>query len=402
MAKTNEPADIEARSAKGGKKRRYTKYTRTHLKIRNLRFFIMWAALVALLVVGMIRIHAYFDRCLTELEAMQYTYVADEMAKIFTEKRFDELFEYETCDAEYLETRQDYVEYLNKLAGDALIEYTQTSSVNPREKRYLVTADGKAFAEFTLKETGKEYTYEIIPLIGYTDGDKYYEPGDIYINILQPVVYDYIIPSNATISVNGQTLGEEHAVGQDEELFFEGHLYKGVEGYKLRSYRFTCALGDPEVVVTGADGSDLTGVLQEVGQDTWKYEFAYQDEELKPMFENPAVEFVKQWCLFSTHNTKRANVTDLTLQGSSAYTFIQNYENTWITTADKYEFQNISTSNYAMIGDKVLTCEVFINYHTTSKRKVNDYPTRCRLYVVNTGKNWRVYDFELLSTTEQD
>ena len=73
------------------RRRKYTKYTRTHLKIRNLRFFILWLVLVGLLVWALVRIHAYFDGCLRKLESIQYTYVADDMAKIFTEKRFDEL-----------------------------------------------------------------------------------------------------------------------------------------------------------------------------------------------------------------------------------------------------------------------------------------------------------------------
>ncbi len=376
-------------------KRRYTKYTMGHLRFRNLRFWIFWLVLVALLVLALVRIHGYFDRCLKELESIQYSYVADEMAKIFTEKRFNDLFEYEHCEEEYLESREDYVAYLEKLAGDAEIEYTQIVSPNPREKRYLVTADGKSFAEFTLKETGEAYTYEIIPLIGYTDGDKIYAPGDIYIQYLNPVTYDYIVPDYATVSVNGSVLANTYIVGEPETLFFEEHLYKGAKGFKLVSYRFTCALDQPDIRVTDPEGNEVP--LAEIGQDTYKYSFIFNDAELKPQFENGAVEFVKRWCLYSTHNTNRAKVLELVVGGSNAESFIRNYENTWITTADQTAFQDISTCNYAMIDGKVLTCEVSLTYHTVSKRKANDYHNRYRLYIVQSGNTWKIYDFELLS-----
>ncbi len=383
------------------RRRKYTKYTRTHLKIRNLRFFIFWLVLVGLLVWALVRIHAYFDGCLRQLESIQYSYVADDMAKIFTEKRFDELFDYEqNKDAQYLESREDYIAYLTKLAGEAEIEYTQISSPNPREKRYMVTADGKAFAEFTLKETGEEYTYEMIPLIGYTDGDKIYAPGDIYIDTIHPVTYDYTVPDYATVTVNGQALDKSYLVGQPEDLFFADHLYKGVKGYQLVSYRFNCAMGEPEIAVTDAEGQSVP--LEEVGQDSYRFVFLYNDEELKPTFENGAVEFVKQWCLYSTHNTKRANVLEKVLAGSSAESFIRNYESTWITSADTYAFRDVSTCNYAMLSDKLLTCEVSLTYHTVSKRKENDYLNRYRLYVVNTGNSWKVYDFELLGAQSDD
>ena len=381
--------------SKNKEKKKYTRYTRGHLTFRNIRFWIFWLVIVGLIVWGFTKVHAYFEKNLIAYENAQYSYVAQDMFKIFEEKRFDELFEYESCDVPYMESKGDYIAYLANLTNGREIGYTQIGSENSDEVRYVVTADDKAFAQFTLKKTGETASFEVIPLIGYTVGVDLYEPGDIIMNTLQPVTYDYKIPSYATITVNGKELGEEYKVGE-ETLFFEGHLPKNskAESYRLVSYRFTCALGEPQVEVLDAESNPVE--LKPMGNDTYFFEFPYDDDELKSKCEGKALDFIKTWCLFSTHNTNKANVLNMTLKGSTAYEFITNYEATWITTADKYNFGDYSSKNYAWLGDDVITCEINIIYNTTSKHVDNTYDTKCRLYFIKSGNDWKVYDFELM------
>ena len=383
-------------TAKNKDKKKYTRYTKQHLVFRNIRFWLIWLVIVGLMVWGFMKVHDYFDARLAEYEAAQYTYVADEMAKVFEDRHFEELFAYENCDVEYMESKQDYIAYLNRLTAGREITHKQISSENSGEVRYVVSADDKAFGQFTLKKTGETMSFEVIPLIGYTVGVDIYEPGDIIMNTLHPVTYDYTVPSYATISVNGQLLGEEYKVSE-QTLFFEGHLPKNAsarDNYRLVSYRFTCALEEPDVRVNDADGNAVE--LTDKGQDTYEYEFAYQDDELKSKCESKAVEFMKAWCLFSTHNGKKATVQNMTVNGSKAYEFINNYEATWITSADSYAFGDYSSCNYAWLTDDVITCEVSIVYNTTTKHKDNSYETKCRLYFMKSGNDWKVYDFEMM------
>lgn len=385
------------------KKRKYTKYTRTHLRLRNLRFWLFWCAIIVLIVFGMIEIHKYFDEKLTQYEAAQYKYVAEETAKIFTEKRFDELYEYEAHkDEEFLETREDYDKYIRELAGDAEIEYTRISSESSHEIRYLVTADGKKFGEFTLEKTGETYTFEVIPLIGYKFGCDIYAPGNIYIDTLRPVTYDYIVPSNAVISVNGKDLGDEYIVGTPQKMFFEGHLPSGQEAFRLVSYRFNCALGTPDIRVLGSDGRDV--ILNEIGQDTYAYQFNYNDDLLKPQYESMAVNFFRTYCLFSSQSTNKQNLTNLIVKGSRALDYINNYEKKWITKPSSTEFQNIITKNYAVLPGDVLTVEVSGDYicRYNNTKKVNTYPSSLRLYYIKSGDKYLVYDFEMLYDSTEE
>lgn len=393
-------------------KKKYTRYTKGHLIGRNIRFWIFWLILVGLIVWGLMTVHAYFDKCLVEYEAAQYTYVAEDFFnEVFAKKDFAKLYEYENCDTEYMESKQDYINYLTVLTANKEITYTQIQPENSDEVRYVVSADDKAFGQFTLKkvyeqvedpethemkEQVKTYSFEVIPLIGYTVGVDIYEKGDIIMNTLHPVTYDYKIPSYAVITVNGKELGQEYIVSE-ETLFFEGHMPKNAtvrDNYHLVSYRFTCALGEPEIRVTDPEGNNIE--LAAKGQDTYEYEFVYQDEELKSKCEGKALEFMKAWCLFSTHNGKKSTVLNMTVTGSKAYDFIDHYETTWITVADETEFGEYSSRHYVQLTDNVISCEFHIVYNTITKHKENTYETNCRLYFMRDGNNWKVYDFEFI------
>lgn len=371
------------------------RYTRENLKKRNIRFYVIWLVLVGLIAWGLLTVHSYFQKNLTAYEAAQYNYVADDMAKIFTEKRFDELFEYEHCDVAYMESGQDYVDYLSKLTEGREITYKQIQAENVGEIRYAVTADDLAFAQFTLKKTGEVASFEVIPLIGYTVGVDLYEPGEIYMNILQPVTYDYTVPSYATITVNGRELNDGYKTGE-KTIFYDGHLPDKVklDSYSIKSYRFTCALGTPEVEVKDADGNVLELTAKE--NNVFVYEFPYDDEDIRYLVESKAYEFIRNWCMYSTHNIRRPAMLEQVVTDSAAHDFIMHYDIQWITEADEYGFGRFTSCNYALLTDNVISCEVAIVYNTVTSGVENTYETKCRLYFTGSGDSWKVYDFEMM------
>ncbi len=460
--------------------RKYVRYTEEHLKHRNIRFWVFYLILIILIVTAFVYAHGYFDRSLKEYEKAQYYHVADEMASVFTEQRYDELLALksvqESIDETKFESREKYAERLRELTDGALIEYNRVYSMNPNEIRYQVTADGKVYAHFTLVDTGEKRSFDLVPLPGYTLAADIYEPGEISVSIHAENTFSYTVPDYASVSVNGSVLDESYITntdsklyvdgasplynmvtytfsyslgvpeihvrgadgselamtdngngvftygessvhvykipttasisvdgavlsddflyGKEEAMFFEGHMPPDTEAYRLRTYRFNYAAGAPDVSVTDADGSAVE--LTQTGENSYEFEFKYDTENLKPIYEATAVKFLQQYLLFSTHNVYIGSVNELMLKGSKAYTYVNNYEKTWITKADKTEFQDVVSNNYAYIADNCVTCEVYANYHTTTRNKVNDYPTKMRLYIAFQGDIKKIYDFELM------
>ncbi|MBQ3668804.1 MAG: hypothetical protein II920_06225 [Clostridia bacterium] len=395
-------AALKPQASSGSKRKKYTRYTKAHLRHRNMRFWLFFLALAVLLVLGLMRVHAYFAEKLVEYEASYYTHVADEAFKVFSEKRFDELYEYETMTDANLEGKSEYVKYLSEVVGDGEIEYTEIAPRKANEKRFLVTVDGKAFAEFSLKKLeNDEFKFYVIPITNsYPWGHELYEFDTIDIDSKNPLLYDYYVPSYATVSVNGRELDESYISGEDETLFYDGHLPSGVNGFTITHYSFECALGEPEVKVSDAEGKAIA--LNDEGEGIYRFEYAYDDEVLKSQFEDKAMAFLKQWCLYSTHNANKNSVTDLCIPGSRAANFIKNYEQVWITKSDKQSFENASSRNYTMIDGQVLACDASVNYITVTKGKTNNYAMSMRLYFYEYKGEWLLYDFEMMGDDTTD
>ena len=403
------------------KQKKYTRYTRAHLRNRNIRFWLIYLVLIALIVLGLMEVHKYFEPKIEEFETTYYTHTADEMFnKYFADMQFDVLFEREETLKKHLnngnpEGFEEYVAYQEERIADGEVTYFEVAPKAANEKRFRVTVNDRPFAEFTLKrkvltdeETGEtvydektgevkydDFTFFVIPITNsFPWGHEIYEFGDIYIDSVSPDAqpYDYYVPSYAKITVNGRELGEEYVSGEDESIDIFANLGKYADGFTLRHYSFDCSLGEPAVTVADEDGNEIP--LKDLGENIYRFEYVYSDGELKPQFEETAIAFLKQWCLFSTHNVNKKTVTELCIPDSQATKNINNYEATWITKADKQAFANASSWNYTMVDGKVLICEVSINYQTVTKGKNNDYPMHMRLYLTKQKGEWKVYYFE--------
>ena len=278
------------------RKKKYTRYTEGKLRLRNIRFWVIYLVLVALLVFAGTHVYRYFDTSLTAYEevASKSQKIVDEVSAIFTEKHFDQLYAYEDPSLDYMETKEDYVAYLNRLTENAEIDCTLVRSEQPDEQTYSVTADGKSFATFVLKKSG-ESEFEILPMFGFTLRAEEYELKSIQTSILQLAAYEVTARDSDTVYVNGKALTAEQAISTGAKLFYDGHLPEGYPSPTLTTYRFTCALGEPEIRVVDASGSECE--LTKESDYTYSYQFQYADETMKPQFEANVLECAKDICL---------------------------------------------------------------------------------------------------------
>ena len=377
------------------RKKKYTRYTEGKLRLRNIRFWVIYLVLVALLVFAGTRVYRYFDTSLTAYEeaASKSQKIVDEVSAIFTEKHFDQLYAYEDSSLDYMETKEDYVAYLNRLTENAEIDCTLVRSEQPDEQTYSVTADGKSFATFVLKKSG-ESEFEILPMFGFTLRAEEYELKSIQTSILQLAAYEVTARDSDTVYVNGKALTAEQAISTGAKLFYDGHLPEGYPSPTLTTYRFTCALGEPQIRVVDASGSEFE--LTKESDYTYSYQFQYADETMKPQFEANVLECAKDICLYTTNNQMQARVLKRMETGSKAAEAIKNIDAKWLTKADKKSFENERTENYAMFGDSIFCCDVHFDYNTVSRGVANSYPTSYRLYFKLVNGAWLIYDFENL------
>ena len=376
------------------KKKKYTRYTAAKLRLRNIRFWLCWVALVVLIVIGIRYVYRYFDDSLRAFEAAQPDDIIEQTASIFTERRFDELYEYEDRSVDHMESKEDYVDYLNRLTENAQITYKEVASDDDSKRNFVVMADDKKFAGFTIRKTGEAAEFELIPLIGYKLKAEYYEFDSISTSVLQLATYQVTIRSTDMLLVNGQPLSENYIVRSGEVLFYEGHLPDGVPSPTLTTYRFTCALDRPVIQVKDANGEEYA--LHTDDDYTYSYVFTYCDAEMSAAFDELVLTCAKDICRYTTDNQTQGAVLKHMVDNSVAEVYIKNIEALWRTKADKYAFDNVSIRNYAKFGDDIFCCDISLNYNTTSKHVDNSYPVSYRFYFTRVKNEWLIYDFENL------
>ena len=323
---------------KAKKNRLFRRYTKGKLIFRNIRFFLFYLILLAAIGFGFYKVYVYVDNSLTAYEKAQSSYVAEDMASMFVEGRYDEIYNYEDASKLVMETKEDYVEYLKKLTEGTYITYKEVGTREQDERKFSVTSNGKTFASFTIKKSGESVD---CGLLGVVD---LYEFGSVSTDVIQPITYQVTIPDDARLIVNDEEVGKDNVVKDGIETFASGHLPNGYPSYTLCTYRFTIALGIPDIEAFDVNGKKLE--LTETSQDVYEHIFTFMDDELKPIHEKYIVEVGESICKFMTENCSKYTLLKLLKDNSPASKAINETDASWLTEAQEYKFRNIRTENY--------------------------------------------------------
>ena len=370
---------------KAKKNRLFRRYTKGKLIFRNIRFALFYLILLGAIGFGFYKVYIYMDQCLIAYENAQSKYVAEEMASMFVERRYDELYSYEDATKLVMETKEDYVNYLKELTEGTYITYKEVGTREQDERKFSVSSNGKKYASFTIKKNGQVVDCGILGQV------ELYEFGTVSTDVIQPITYQVTMPDDGKLYVNGEVLGEENIVESGIETFASGHLPTGFPSYTLCTYRFTIALGIPKIEAYDVEGKKIA--LTETSQDVFEHIYTFSDEELKPELENFVITAGKNICLFMTENCSKYTVLKFMKDNSSAAKAINETDATWLTEAQEYEFRNIRTENYVKYSDDVISCELYLDFDTVSRKIPNSYPYHIRFFLTKVGGEWKIYDF---------
>ncbi len=374
-------------SKKSKEKRLFKRYRKGKLIFRNIRFFIFYLILLCAIGFGFYKVYLYVDESLTNYEKAQSSYVAEDMARMFTERRYEALYEYEDASKLDIETKDDYVAYLNKLTEGTYISYKEVGTREQDVKKYSVASNGKTFASFTIKKSGERLDCGLLGIVDL------YEFGTVSTDIIQPISYQVTIPDDANLYVNGNIVDRNKIIKSGIETFATGHLPEGYPSFSLCTYRFTASLGVPAIEAKDINGKEI--VLKETSQDVFESVFSFNDEELKPVHEEYIVDVAEKICMFMSKKTSRDVVLRTMQKDSKAAKAITETDVMWLTEARKFSFRNVRTENYFSYSDDVFSCELYLDYDivTKSNNAENTYPYHIRFFVQRVGNEWKVYDF---------
>lgn len=398
-------ANAQKRARKNAKlERQLSKYRTSRLRRKNTRFKILYVTLLLILALGGYMVYDYMHDSMLKYEAAQthaLRAVLAQCADMFTSRDYGAWFECEDPSGFTLETERDYAQYADALLAGKTIEYYQVRSDDAELRRYQVTADRRAFAEFSLKRTGETVDCGIFKTVEYWA----LVPGSIDLNILTPKTYAIEVPETAEVYVNGARVGAEYITSSGILNAAAEYIPPDVPVDTRCVYTLTWSLDAPEFTALNANGAPLK--LNAVSDSAYASEITYSDTELRPLHEQYAIDTVTSISRYLYYtNTREMNSLTKVLSymqpDSEAEKRMRNLGKYGQDEVAKLSLEDMVTYNYAEYGDEVFSCTV--KFNSVIQKLGNDYslPTTYTLfYRKQANGEWKLYDYAQYDLTEE-
>ncbi len=351
-------------------------------KARSYIFYpVYWCMVLLCLGAIALMMRVLWDN-MADYEASMPKYVAQEVEKIFTERDFETMYEYDS--EAYLagsEGKQAYVEYMNRLTAGYEISCKEHFSVNPDEKIYQVKFGANKLATYTLHKSGEKSKF----------GNVLWELKGIETSVITTQEYRITAPESSSVYADGQLLDDSHVVERGLELT-EGYLPEGYEHDKWQTYSVKRCFSVPRFEVKDTKGRTQAFMPDEEGRLTAVIN--YDDEILRPEVEETVVKVAKAFAMFTSDDYHTENLLRLVMPDSKAAEYIMGFDGDWFTAHREVHFLNMRTEKYVQYSENMFSCEVYFDYKIDYDRERSEtYPTGYKFFFEKQNDTWLLFDF---------
>lgn len=355
---------------------------------RKRRKPIFWPVYLTLLV-AVIAVVAfgltYVWNWLADYEAALPVYVAEDAEKIFTERDFAAVYEWEDKTLIGNEGQDAYVRYMQELTESKTIACSEVRSGSADVKRYIVKADEEKIAEFTLGKTGVKTEY----------GNDLWALNAVTTFVIQPTTYTVTAQNTSHVIVDGAELDASYAITTGESIDWTQFLPEDIEKPTLTTYQFTRCFTQPLVEVKDASGQVQNCLRPD--DTTWVAQLNYGDNLLRAELEERVFEIAKALSEFTSEDRSQDSILRYACEDSPAYEYLDNFDNNWFGKHDGYEFANMTSCDYLMLSDDCFVCTVSYDYIVDFRDKGTvTYPTKFFFCFQLEDDRWRLYNFSNL------
>lgn len=351
-------------------------------KARSYIFYpIYWCMVLLCLGAIVLMMRVLWDN-MADYEASMPKYAAQDVEKIFTERDFETMYEYDT--EAFLvgrEGKQAYVEYMNRLTAGYEITSKERFSVNPDEKVYQVKFGANKLAIYTLKKSGEKTKF----------GNELWTLGEIKTSVINAQEYRITAPETSSVYADGQLLDDSYVVERGMALT-EGYLPAGYEHDKWQTYAVKRCFGVPRFEVKDDKGRKQAFMPDAKGRLI--AEVNYDDEILRSEVEEAVVKMAKAFAMFTSDDYHTENLLRLVVPESKAAQYIMGFDGDWFTIHRDVHFLNMRTEKYVQYSETVFSCEVYFDYKIDySRDRSETYPTGYMFFFEKQGDAWLLFDF---------
>lgn len=354
----------------------------------RIYFTVLGAALV-LILVGTVWLMSY----LRDYESAQPIYVARDVAALFENRDFDNLYRLDSS-AQQISggDRAFYVENMHAIADGKAVEWSEAFTGGEDQRRYNVTLDGDRFATFTLVPNGQTTRR----------GNRLWTLGSVqtYVAVEQtpeeteetPLVLAQCritAPKGWLVAVEGVTLSFENAEITEKPIYEDGFLPQGVETPVMVTYDYGAPVENPQVSVT--DDTGAPAVLTQGEGNVWSCDMR-ENSDFRGQFAEAALSLSQKIAKFTSKDGSKDAILKYCAKDSPAREKFNNLSNQYATPHSEIAFQNENVGEFYGMTDDCFTCRVTFDYLMKTRDGVKTDPTAYIFCVIRQDGGWKLYN----------
>lgn len=317
-----------------------------------------------------------------DYEASMPKYVAQEVEKIFTEKDFAAIYEYDDTSMFSAEGKDAYVEYMQNLTAGQELVCKESFSANKDEKVYQVKFGGNKLGHFTLCKSG----------LKSEKGNDLWQLKEIRTSVIEPKSYSITVPETSSVYADGQPLSDSDVV-ESGLARSSGYLPEGFEAASWCTYSVDRCFKIPDFDVVDAKGRDQTIIPDKDGQLTVKVNF--DDDDMRHQMEEYVIKVAKVFARFTSDDASTSAIMKFVKEDTNASSYIYGFDGGWFLAHRSVDFEKMRTANYVVYDENTFSCNVYFDYIIKYKKTTEVYPTGYSLFFEKQGDHWLLFDFSV-------
>lgn len=357
-------------------------------------YFTCLAAAAVVILVGTV----WLMGVLRDVESAQPIYVARQVAKLFEDKDFADIYALDKSAEQISRGDRDfYVESLSEIAAGKAVSWSEAFTADEDAHRYNVTLDGERFASFTVVPNGETTSrgsrlWTLGAVTTYAKLDESAAEPEEFVPA-QTYLCTITAPKGYGVTVDGEAVSTGNATATETPLFEDGFLPSSVEAPMLVKYEYNSNSAAPEVIVTDDKGAEMT--LEHPSDYAWSCGLR-EDAELSAQFSKAAYALAQRIARFTSKDGSKDAILKYCAKDSPARKKFNDLSNQYATPHSDIAFQNEVIDEFYSLSDDCFTCHVTFDYLMKTKAGVKTDHTTYTFCVVKQGGSGKLYNLLMM------
>lgn len=343
-------------------------------------FFLTLIVLILFALALLWKSMADYENCVPEK-------TMDNLAQSINQGNYDTIASASGVSLSEFEESADVADYLKKNAEGKSVTYSRKPGGTAQRMQFIMSSGNDELATVTVKMKPQKSKF----------GHDQYEIESIAGKMKESQSVEITAPSTAKIFVNEREVGEKYIAQKDIPFTQLQKLPDSFEKPTMVKYKIDNIYFEPAVSAKGYLGNELS-VVRDTKTGAYNVS-ADGTADLSTQYSKLAINVAQTYAKFVTNDATFTELSKYISRETSLYKKLSALEVQFYADHDKYEFQDIKTSDFMMYNDNCFSIRVKFTHivYRTNRDKKFEFPSDFTFCFVKKNGNWLVGDMTINS-----